>query len=105
MGMATPPQDGVESLIEITPAHDDDIAKLIAERRIEGPHLRIFGADVEIDGPNAPLFQPGLGGPHRRLPQASMLDSRCHRNIIEPAAMAVVTDHDRGDELILQGTD
>src|SRR5262245_27172473 len=111
MSMALFPQgldqtsEGTELLIEIAPPHDDDIAKLITEGGIERPHFAVLGADVEIDGPDALRLQPRLGGTHCRLPQALALDGRRHRNIIEPAAMAVVTDHDRRNDFALYDAD
>jgi hypothetical protein len=72
----------------------------ITERLIERPHFVVVGPDHQHCLGDTTRRQPLLGSPHHRAAMAVPLLQGIDREIIKPAAVAIVPDHDRGDDLV-----
>src|SRR4051812_47048024 len=74
-------------------AHDRHRFLVIAQLGIERRHFSISISDHKFDLAHPALAQPRFSGPHQTAPKAATMTRGRDGEIINPAAMPVMTDH------------
>ena len=77
---------------------DERVLDGVAERFVETDDGRVGLADHELQFPDAAREEPLLGGFHDQAAEALALMRGIGGDVIDPAPVAVMSDHRRGDE-------
>src|SRR5262249_10156379 len=85
--------------------HADPILDRPAEPLVEADDVAVLALDLDVDLGTAELAEALLGFPHQRTAEATTLMLPRHCAAVEPAAMAIVARHRRGDDGTLERRD
>src|SRR5690242_20586760 len=97
-GMEALPPGAVEPA-----AHHRYRLLVVADPGIKPGRFGIGIADHQLDLAYPALLQPRFGGAHQPAPETKAPMRRGDREIIDPAAMPVMADHDAADDAVLLG--
>ncbi len=83
------------------PAHGDHIVDRIAKSFIKGDNRAIRGSNLKVDLRTTGTPEAPLGFSHHDTAELSSSHVRTNREVVDPAAMAFVARHDRGNDSLL----
>lgn len=86
-------------------AEHGDVLAFVSQGAIEGGRILVLTAHHELDLGRAADREPKLGLDHHFASMAAALTVRGDRQIVEPTAMAVMANHDAGDDHVIHRAD